>query len=192
MDAERLILEWLDDSLRVKERFARANAPRLAEAARRVAGAIGAGNKLLLFGNGGSAADASHIAAEFVNRFKRERAAWPALSLCCDPSTVTSIANDRCYDDLFSRQVEAFCNSGDVVWGISTSGNSESVIRGLRAGREKGGLTLASLGRDGGRTKGLAEIEFIVEGGETSRIQETHLFLAHAICELAELMLVGS
>lgn len=186
MDPRQQILAWLDDSLAVKRDFVTANAGAIAAAGGRVADAIRAGNKVLLFGNGGSAADASHIAAEFVNRFKLERPAWPAISLCCDPSTVTSIANDRCYDDLFSRQVEAFCVPGDIVWGISTSGNSETVIRGLKAGKARGGVTIASLGRDGGKTRGIADIEFLVAGKETSRIQETHLFLAHAICELAE------
>ncbi len=191
MDAQKLVLDWLADSLEAKDNFTRANAGRIAQAAAALSARIKRGGKVLLFGNGGSAADASHIAAEFVNRFKLERPAWPALSLCCDPSTVTSIANDRSYEDLFSRQIEAFGGPVDVAWGISTSGNSETVVRGFATARARGCLTISSLGRDGGRCKGLAEWEFIVNTTETSRIQETHLFLAHAICELAELELAG-
>lgn len=189
MNPEQLILSWLDDSLKTKEQFTRAHVARIAAAAVSVADRVKRGGKVLLFGNGGSAADASHIAAEFVNRFKLDRPAWPAISLCCDPSTVTSIANDRDYNDIFSRQIEAFGGINDVAWGISTSGDSETVVRGLKTARVRGCLTIASLGRDGGKCKGLAEVEFIVPGTETARIQETHLFLAHAICELTELAL---
>jgi len=144
------------------------------------------GKKIILFGNGGSAADAQHIAAEFVGRFKMERISYPALALTTDSSVITSIANDYSYELIFSRQCESLVNRGDVVIGISTSGNSENVKNGLITAKKKGALTIALLGNKGGIIKNLVNVAIIVDSSSTPRIQEVHRVFAHIICELVE------
>ncbi len=145
-----------------------------------------AGGRVLLFGNGGSAADAQHLAAEFVNRFDRDRRALAALALTTDPSVVTSIGNDASFDEIFARQVEAHGRAGDVAIGITTSGNSPNVLRGLRAARERGLRTAAFLGRDGGAAVSIAELPLVVPIRETARIQEVHIFAGHLLCRRVE------
>jgi D-sedoheptulose 7-phosphate isomerase len=158
----------------------------LVGAAGLIAEALRGSRKLLLFGNGGSAADAQHIAAEFVGRFLRERSPLPALALTVNASAVTAIANDYGYEEVFARQVRAFGAAGDVAFGISTSGNSANVIRGLEAGREIGMHTIGLTGADGGRMHEVCDECLCFPSASTPRIQEGHILMAHVICEIVE------
>jgi D-sedoheptulose 7-phosphate isomerase len=187
MDA--LVLDMLEANLRLTEGFVRVHARAITLAARMLAERLAAGNKILVFGNGGSAADAQHIAAEFINRFAFDRAPLAAIALTTDTSVLTSIANDYDFIQVFARQVKALGRSGDVAWGISTSGRSPNVAAGLAAAREAGLATLASTGRGGGPVGALADTLFAVDSEDTPRIQECHLFLAHALCSLTERIL---
>lgn len=143
-------------------------------------------NKLLLFGNGGSAADASHIAGEFVNRFKINRVGLRAISLGTDISVLTSIANDFSYAEIFSKQLEALVDENDMVFAFSTSGNSENVVKGVETAKKMGAFTVAFTGQHGGRIAKSADITFCVPSNNTPRIQECHMTLCHVICELVE------
>jgi len=147
------------------------------------------GNKIILFGNGGSAADAQHIAAELVGRFVMERKSYPALSLTTDSSIMTSIANDYSFDVVFTRQCESLVSRGDVVIGISTSGNSNNVLNGLRISKKKGAITIGLLGNKGGSIKKEVDISIIVDSASTPRIQEAHRTIYHIICEAVEMNL---
>jgi D-sedoheptulose 7-phosphate isomerase len=181
-------------SIAVKRDFLRANLASLVEAIGIIANALRAGNKLLLFGNGGSAADAQHIAAEFVNRFKLERAPLPAIALTTDTSALTSIANDYGYAEVFAKQVRALGRPGDVALAISTSGNAANVLRAVEVSRRLGLRTIALTGGSGGRLARSADI--VLRAGataETARIQETHILVGHVICEQVDkLLFVGS
>lgn len=148
--------------------------------------ALNRGNKIIIFGNGGSAADAQHIAAEFVVRFRKNRRALPAIALTTDTSALTAIGNDFGFDHLFSRQVEALCVRGDLVIGISTSGNSENVIRALEAAQQMGATTAAFGGGDGGKMLSLADYSIIVPSRVTARIQEMHITIGHMLCGAVE------
>jgi len=148
--------------------------------------AIQRGNKLLFFGNGGSASDAQHIATELTVRFKNDRPAIAAIALTTDTSALTAIGNDFGFENLFSRQVEALCVRGDVAIGISTSGNSENVIRGLKAAKRIGATTVAWGGGDGGRMKEFADHVIIVPSRATARIQEIHILIGHMLCGAIE------
>jgi D-sedoheptulose 7-phosphate isomerase len=147
---------------------------------------VNGGHKLILFGNGGSAADAQHWATELVVRYRVNRMAIPAIALTTDTSALTAIGNDFGFEDLFARQVEALCRSGDVVIGISTSGNSENVLRGLRAARAQGAVTVGFGGGDGGRMRSEVHHAIIIPSSTTARIQEMHLLLGHTLCALLE------
>jgi phosphoheptose isomerase len=155
-------------------------------AAAMIAAALLSGHKLLACGNGGSAADASHLTTEFVARYDRERRAYPAISLAAHGGDLTAISNDYSFAELFARQVKAFGLPGDVLVVFTTSGKSENVLRALRAAKEMGVKTIAFLGRDGGMCAGLADVELLVAGTITARIQEGHKFLLHTVCELVE------
>ena len=155
-------------------------------AAAAIIDAFGRGGKLLLFGNGGSAADAQHVAAEFVGRFERERAALAAIALTTDTSILTSIGNDYSYDRVFVRQVEALGRPGDVAFGISTSGGSPNVLAALEAARAAGLQTIALTGGDGGAVGRAAAIHVNVPSTSTARVQEVHRTLLHVICDLVE------
>ena len=144
------------------------------------------GKKLVILGNGGSAADAQHIAAEFIGRFQRKRKSLPAIALTTDSSILTSIGNDFSFNDIFSRQVEGLVNSGDVVMGISTSGNSVNVINALKSAKSKNAKTISILGNNGGKIKKISDISIIVNSSSTPRIQEVHRIIYHIICELVE------
>ena len=144
------------------------------------------GHKLMLCGNGGSAADAAHISAEFVCRFVGDRRPYPALALGVDGGLLTAIGNDYDFHDAFSRQVRAFGRKGDVLIGISSSGNSRNILSAIEEAKRHGVVTVALLGRDGGFTKGAADIELIVPGSSTARIQEAQKFLLHVMCEMVE------
>lgn len=152
----------------------------------RIIDSLQSGGKVLLMGNGGSAADSQHIAAEFVGRFKKERKALPAVALSTDTSILTAIGNDYGGERIFSRQVEALGRSGDVVIGISTSGNSPNVLEAMKAAREIGCFTVGLLGNDGGLIKEAAEIPLIIESRDTPRVQECHILIGHIICDLVE------
>ncbi len=144
------------------------------------------GRKILLFGNGGSAADAQHIAAEMVGKFKCERNPFPAVALTTNTSILTSISNDYSFEEVFARQVTAVGESGDLCIGITTSGNSENVIRGILKAKELGMKTIALTGGDGGKIKEVADISLIVPSFDTARIQEVHITVGHIICEIVE------
>ena len=148
----------------------------------RIAEAFRAGRKLLLFGNGGSAADAQHLAAEFVGRFSSERAALAAIALSTDTSILTAISNDYGYEKVFSRQVEALGQHGDVAFAITTSGSSPNVVEAVKKAKEMGLTTVGLLGRDGGALAELVDCPLIVEGKKTARIQEVHILVGHSIC----------
>lgn len=148
--------------------------------------AIKGGHKLVLCGNGGSASDALHFAGEIVGRFVRERSAWPAVVLNADVATLTAIGNDYGYDDVFARQAQGHCQKGDVFIGISTSGNSENVLRAVNVAKEKGAITAALLGKDGGKIGKVVDYPLIVPCNTTARVQESHILLIHIMCELSE------
>lgn len=150
------------------------------------ADAIRGGHKLLFFGNGGSAADAQHLATELVVRYRQNRSAIAAIALTTDTSALTAIGNDFGFDSLFSRQIEALCRSGDVAIGISTSGNSENVIRGLQAAKAAGAITVGFTGEGGGRLAGHVDYSIFIPSKTTARIQEMHLMLGHVLCALLE------
>jgi len=142
--------------------------------------------KIIIFGNGGSAADAQHIAAELIGRFQKERQSLPAISLTTDSSIITSLANDYSFDVVFSRQCESLVSEGDVVIGISTSGNSKNVENGIITSKKKGAITIGLLGEDGGTIKKFVDISLEVSSKNTARIQEVHRVIYHIICELVE------
>ena len=148
--------------------------------------ALHQGHKILICGNGGSAADAQHIAAEFIGRFHNERISLPAVALTVDTSILTSVANDYSYDVVFSRQVEGLGQEGDVLWGITTSGNSGNVIKAVEAAKKKGLKTIVSSGKDGGAIRGMADISLVIPSDVTARIQEMHMLCAHLICEIID------
>ena len=158
----------------------------VSKAADAIATALLAGNKLLACGNGGSAADASHMTTEFVCRFNRDRKPYPAISLAAHGGDITAIGNDYAFDDLFARQIECFGKRGDVLCAFTTSGQSENVRRALIAAKKAGVVSVAFLGRDGGHCTGIADIELIVQNPSTARIQEGHKLLLHTICEIVE------
>ncbi|AHF97166.1 MAG: D-sedoheptulose-7-phosphate isomerase [Desulfurella sp.] len=148
--------------------------------------ALSNNNKLLIFGNGGSAADAQHMAAELVGRFLKERKAISAIALTTDTSIITSIANDYSFDKVFERQIDALGKRGDIAFGISTSGNSKNVYLAIKKANEIGLTTIALLGKDGGIIKDIAKISFIVDSNYTPTIQELHIFIIHNICKIIE------
>ena len=148
------------------------------------------GKKILIFGNGGSAADAQHIAAELVGRYKTERRGLPAIALTTDTSALTAIANDFGYKRVFERQVEALANEGDLLIGISTSGNSKNVNRALKLGREMGCKTIGLSGKDGGEMNGLCDLNIVVPSDDTPRIQEMHIMIGHILCQAVDSTIV--
>jgi D-sedoheptulose 7-phosphate isomerase len=161
-------------------------ASQLEVAARNISEAFKKGNKIIICGNGGSAADAQHFAAEFVGRYLKERKALPAIALTTNSSILTAIANDYGYEYVFSRQVEALANKGDVVIGISTSGNSSNIVYALDAARKKGCYTIGLVGSKQCRIDSAADLVIKAPSENTPRIQEMHIFLIHMICELVE------
>jgi D-sedoheptulose 7-phosphate isomerase len=184
-DERALFDASLVDSAALHER-ARQNPQPVLDAAAAIIGAFRRGGTLLLFGNGGSASDAQHVAAEFVGRFQRERAALPAIALTTDTSVLTSVANDYAFDRVFVRQIEALGRAGDVAVGISTSGGSPNVLVALEAARAKGLTTIALTGTDGGAVGRAAAIHINVPAESIARVQEVHRTLLHIICDLVE------
>ena len=184
--------ELFDASIETKKSFINVFSDKIVQAVQKTAQALKNGHKLLFFGNGGSACDASHLAAEFVNRFKIERPGLPALALATDMAVVTSISNDYDYSEIFSRQVRTLGQAGDIAFAISTSGNSPNVIKGALAAKEKGMSVIGFTGGAGGKLASLTDLAFIVPSTHTARIQETHITLGHVICELVDEILYGT
>jgi phosphoheptose isomerase len=174
------------DTIALHQQVLETAAPSVGAAAGAIAEALRAGRKLLLFGNGGSASDAQHVAAEFVGRFQRERQALAAIALTTDTSVLTSIGNDYAFDRVFARQIEALGQAGDVAFGISTSGASPNVVAALDAARARGLTTVALTGKDGGAVGRAAAIHLNVPSASTARVQEVHRTLLHVICDLVE------
>lgn len=186
------VLEIFKLSMKMQERFITENLHVLEEIIRSIAGILGRGNKILLFGNGGSAADAQHIAAEFVNRYLIDRPPLPAIALTTDTSVLTSIANDFSYDQIFEKQVKAIGKNGDAAIGISTSGASRNVIRGLHAARQLGLITIGIGGPPQSPMKDECRYYLDVHGAPTPRIQEVHLLIGHTIVEIVDGILFGT
>jgi len=160
--------------------------PQVEALALRMRNCLAAGGKIVWMGNGGSAADSQHLAAEMVGRFRRERRGLAAIALTTDSSILTSVGNDYGFEQIFARQVEALCNPADVVVGISTSGNSGNVIAAIARAREMGAYTVGLLGGDGGQLSVLADFSIVVPSSETPRIQEAHILIGHILCDLIE------
>ena len=183
-----IILNILQQSIDVKDRFIKNNIDLIIKSADMIAMNIASGHKILIFGNGGSAADAQHIAAEFVNRFQIERPPLPAIALTTDTSIITSIGNDYHFDEIFARQVRALGKKDDIAVGISTSGNSKNVIKAINTAKDMEILTIGMTG-SGGKLAECADLVFSVESSTTARIQEAHITLGHILCELIEKIL---
>ena len=185
---ESIILECLRESIAVKEKTIRASTDLIIRGARMLAECMASGNKVLIFGNGGSAADAQHIAAEFVNRFQIERPPLAALALTTDTSIITSIGNDYHFDDIFAKQILALGRKDDIAIGISTSGNSKNVIKAVRTAKDIGIFTIGFTGR-GGELAECTDHVFSVKSDVTARIQEAHSILGHILCDLVDRIL---
>ncbi len=186
MHEERLIYSVLEESINIKKEFVEKNIENIISLAKKIAEAFSKDNKLLLCGNGGSAADAQHIAAEFVNRFILERTPLPAIALTTDTSIITSIANDYSFEHVFSKQIKAIGRSGDIMLAISTSGNSENVIQAVNTAKDMGIYTAALTGGDGGRLAKIVDIPIIVASNSVPRVQEVHIMAGHIICQLVD------
>jgi len=188
---EKYISDIFDEMRETQNRFIAESAPVLIAISTEIAQCFINGGKLMIFGNGGSASDAQHIAAEFVNRFKMERPPLPAIAFTTDTSILTSIGNDYEFNDIFIKQVSALGNENDLVWGISTSGNSENVVRALREAARGDMKIIGFTGRDGGKMKGLCDLLFQSPSENTARIQEIHIAAAHIICQLVDEIMFG-
>lgn len=180
------IKDLLLESIQVKEELLRTGVGKIIEITKAVIESLKKNGKVILFGNGGSASDCQHIAAEFVGRFQKERKAMPAISLTTNTSIITAVANDYDYAMVFARQVEALAQKNDVVIGISTSGKAKNVILGVKEAKKMGLKTVALTGGDGGELAKLADISLVVPSNVTARIQEAHITVGHIICSLAE------
>jgi len=180
-----LVLEALDEHIRAVQQL-RDLAPVIQELGQKLSDCIRNGGKILWMGNGGSAADCQHLAAELVGRFRKEREAMASISLTTDTSILTAVGNDYGYDEVFRRQVLALCAPGDVVIGLSTSGNSPNVLRGLEAAKSKGGFLVGFTGEGGGKMKDICDISLRVPSSNTARIQEMHITVGHILCEIIE------
>lgn len=180
------IAHRLEESARVKKAMAESMVGEIEQTVRFIVAAYKAGGKVVLFGNGGSAADAQHLAGELVGRFMLKRQAFPAIALTTNTSTLTALANDYGYEAVFSRQVEALVNEKDVVIAISTSGDSPNVIEAIKLAKVKGAKTIGLTGGDGGKLAEVANLALIVPSDSTPRIQEAHITIGHIVCELVE------
>ena len=185
---ESIILESLRESIAVKEKTIRTSTDLIIRGARMLAECMASGHKVLIFGNGGSAADAQHIAAEFVNRFKIERTPLAAIALTTDTSILTSIGNDYDFDLVFSKQIRAIGKKYDIAWGISTSGNSKNVVEAIEAAKSLELITIGMTG-SGGLLADCADLVYTVPSEITAHIQETHITIAHMLCDLVDRIL---
>ena len=194
MDAETRVKEHFAESIAVKQASAEALSQSITSAGQLMASALLDEGKILSCGNGGSAGDSQHFSSELLNRFERERPGLPAMALTTDSSTLTSIANDYAYEDIFAKQIRALGRQNDVLLAISTSGNSENVNRAIVAAHERGMKVVALSGRDGGRMAALLgddDVEIRVPATRTARIQEVHLVVIHSLCDLIDTTLLG-
>ncbi|MFC1943186.1 D-sedoheptulose 7-phosphate isomerase [Chloroflexota bacterium] len=186
-----LIIRELEESSNIKKMMAENFSDIIADAAQIVINAFKAGGKMFLIGNGGSAADAQHIAAELVGRFKLERTALPAIALTTDTSTLTALANDYGYEAVFSRQLEALANEKDILIAITTSGTSPNILAAVKSAHSKGVTVIGLTGENGGKLKDVADLTIMVPSDDTARIQEAHITIGHIICLLVEKELFG-
>ncbi len=180
------IKEIFAGSIAVKQETLNNNSDQIVAAVRLIVKCFRKGGKVILFGNGGSAADSQHIAAEFIGRFRKERKSLGAVALTTDTSILTALTNDYCFDIVFSRQIEGLGRSCDVAIGLSTSGNSKNVLTGLAMAKKMGLKTISFTGNGGGKIASLTDISLIVPSAHTARVQESHICMAHVICELVE------
>lgn len=183
---ENIIQKRFKESTEIKNRFLKENLSRLLEVVKLISHCFEMGNKLFFFGNGGSAADAQHLAAEYVNRYIMDRPPLPAIALTTDTSILTSISNDFSFNEVFAKQLKALGNEGDVAIGISTSGTSPNIVKAFEVAKEMGMKTIALTGNDGGSMAKVADFSLIVPSSSTPRIQEVHILIGHILCELVE------
>lgn len=188
---EDLILKYIKDSISVQEQLAKTGVKVIAQIADEIVRAYRKGNKVVWFGNGGSAADAQHLAAELVGKFYLKRKALASIALTTNTSILTAVGNDYDFSEIFARQVEGLVNQGDIVIGISTSGDSANVLRGMEQARQQGAVTVVFTGAIGGKLKKSADYLIAVPSKETPHIQETHIMVGHIICYLVEKELFG-
>jgi D-sedoheptulose 7-phosphate isomerase len=186
---EKIIETALREGIKAQEEFVRENGTKVVQLAEKIASAFTRDRKLMLCGNGGSAADAQHLAAEFVNRFLMERPPLPAVALTTDTSVITSIGNDYSFEEIFTKQVKAIGVEGDVLLAITTSGNSPNILSALKAARKMGIYSVLLTGGSGGKAQKLADLCLAVKSGSTPRIQEVHIFAGHLICQLVDHLL---
>jgi len=183
---ENIILKRFKESSEVKTRFLKENLSRLLDVIKLVSHTFEAGNKLFFFGNGGSAADAQHLAAEFVNRYVMDRPPLPAIALTTDTSILTSVSNDLAFNEIFAKQLRALGKEGDVAVGISTSGSSPNIVKAFEVAKEMGIKTVALTGNDGGVIAKMVDFPLVVPSTSTPRIQEAHILIGHILCEMVE------
>jgi D-sedoheptulose 7-phosphate isomerase len=183
---ENIILKRFKENGEVKTRFLKENLPQVLELIRLISHAFEVGNKVFFFGNGGSAADAQHLAAEFVNRLIMDRPPLPAIALTTDTSILTSISNDFSFEEIFAKQLKALGKGGDVAIGISTSGNSSNIIKAFEVAKEMRMKAVALTGNDGGALAKMADLSLIVPSTSTPRVQEVHILVGHILCEMVE------
>ena len=183
------IVKIFKESGHLKDVFVGENLEVIVSVVEAITAALKAGNKILLFGNGGSAADAQHLAAEFVNRFIIERPPLPAIALSTDTSIITSIGNDYDFSEIFSKQIRAIGQAGDVAWGISTSGSSPNIIKAIEVAKKIGMVTIGLTGKDGGQIAKMVDYSLNVSSNSTPRIQEVHITVGHVICEMIDFKL---
>ena len=183
---KKIVEQIFAESIEVKHETLKKNLPQIIRAAEAIISALKSGHKLFFCGNGGSAADSQHIAAEFVGRFQKERKAWPAIALTTDSSALTALGNDYTFDIVFSRQLQALGQKGDVLIAISTSGNSKNVLEAVRQAKAMGLTSIGVTGGKGGQLAGQCDIAIIAASSTTARIQESHLVIFHSICEIVE------
>ncbi len=183
---EDIILKRFKESSKVKALFLKENLPKLLDVIKSVSHAFESGNKIFFFGNGGSAADAQHLAAEFVNRYVMDRPPLPAIALTTDTSILTSVSNDLAFDEIFAKQLRALGKEGDVAIGISTSGTSPNIIKAFEVAKEMGIKRVALTGNNGGVISKMADFSLVVPSTSTPRIQEVHILIGHILCEMVE------
>jgi D-sedoheptulose 7-phosphate isomerase len=188
---EKKVTELIKESIRVKERLLADQVPVISAMADAVIKALSNYGTVYIFGNGGSAADAQHFAAELVGRFMVDRRALPAVALTTDTSILTAVGNDYGFDDIFVRQVQALVKKGDVVIAISTSGNSPNVLKAVEEAKRRGASVLGLTGRDGGKLKDMADYAVVVDAHPTARIQECHITVIHILCQIVEETMFG-
>ena len=183
---KKRIIDSLRENISIKNRLLSGQVETLKDISKKIIDALKKGKKVLVFGNGGSAADSQHMVAELIGRFKKERKSLPAIALTTNTSTISSLANDYGYSLIFSKQIEALGEKGDVALGISTSGNSENVIRAIELAKNNGLITIGLTGQDGGKLAKISDITLSIPSGDTPRIQEAHITCIHIICDLIE------